>query len=173
MAERAVIRRLLLLVTCVGYLYGTEPDSFKAPVRLPLAFITPEGVRIGPGRSDVEVRFEQGRWWLRFAESGQLRCSVAALPAGAGAAEAKAVVPLIGTQYLRPSDEPVGTDEERHFSQTGKAQYEEERRAWRATLRIYATSGRNARDAYAVFVYYRPGKAHVQQEFKLLLDARE
>ena len=46
-------------------------------------------------------------------------------------------MPATGTLFLRSTDLPVLTDEERHYSRTGRPQYEEATRDWEATLRVY------------------------------------
>ncbi len=175
MAERVILRVLAAIASTASVAAvcaaAAIPDSFQATIRVPVTLMTLEGTRIEPGRQEVAIRFHEHRWWLEFSENGQLKLRLEALPAGIGAAKANAVVPVIGTQYLRPSDEPIGTDEERHFSQTGKAQYEEEGRAWRATLRMYRTSSPNGRELYVVFSYAEPGSTAVRQEFKLFIDS--
>jgi hypothetical protein len=62
---------------------------------------------------------------------------------------------VVGTHYLRPSTDPIPTGEERRFSKTGKAQYEEETRDWKATLRVY----KNAANAI-FFVFQRRESSH-------------
>ena len=81
------------------------------------------------------VQQENGQYSLRFLQDGQTRCAVKGITLKDDGADLPASVPLIGTQFLRSSDDPVGTEAERHFSKSGLAQYEEERRDWKATLR--------------------------------------
>jgi hypothetical protein len=101
--------------------------------------VIPEGVRLEKGQYELEVKLEgkgyvpsllfrrpcQGNHEARAEPRTHLDLSLDSGCRG---------------HYLRPSTEPLLTGEECRFSKTGRAQYEEETRDWKATLRAYKIS---------------------------------
>jgi hypothetical protein len=59
------------------------------------------------------------------------------------------LVPVVGAQFLRSSEDPLPTGQERQFSKTGAPQYAEEKRDWKGVLRVYRKPG--SKDAWLVF----------------------
>jgi hypothetical protein len=110
---------------------------------------TREGKRLEKGAYDVEVKVGDGRYDLVFFQGEHPVATVQGKVLQDAASDPSATVPLIGTQYLRSSADPVGTEAERHFSKTGLAQYEEEKRDWKAALRLYKSSD----GKQAVFIF--------------------
>lgn len=134
---RVVGRHLaFLLFTASPYLIAAEPPSYKGLMRIPIDLVTADGVRLQRGQYQLELKLEPGGYVLSFSSEGRVKAVAKPLPAS-DAASTSATIPLVGTHYLRPSTEPVLTGEERRFSRTGKTQYEEETRDWKATLRVY------------------------------------
>jgi len=76
---------------------------------------------------------------LSFSLDGKIKANLKS-SSDAESGLSSAHIPLAGTHYLRSSSEPVLTGEERRFSKTGAAQYEEEKRDWKASLRAYKSS---------------------------------
>jgi hypothetical protein len=105
-------------------------------MRIPIDLITPEGVLLEKGQYELEVKPEAAGYVLSFSSGGHLKAVVKPVPQS-DAALASASIPIVGTHYLRSSTEPLLTGEERRFSKTGRTQYEEESRDWKATLRVY------------------------------------
>jgi hypothetical protein len=143
--------------------------SFTGDIRLPLDLYTAEGAHLEKGRYTVEVKTENGQYRLVFLQDDQARATVKGedLPADDGA---ESGFPLIGAQYLRSSDDPVGTEAERHFSKTGLPQYEEENRDWKATLRAY-TAGDQEQTLW-LFEEREPGRKWLHVHFTVYLHPR-
>jgi hypothetical protein len=108
-------------------------------MRIPVDLVTLDGVPLEKGQYELEVKFEGTGYVLSFSSGGRIKAVVKPLP-NPEPTLSSGWVPMVGTHYLRPSTEPVFTGEERRFSKTGRAQYEEETRDWKATLRAYKTS---------------------------------
>jgi hypothetical protein len=117
-----------------------EAPSYKGLVRIPIDLITADGVRLERGQYELEVRPDVATYSLTFSSGGHVKAVVKPVPQS-DTALASASIPIVGTHYLRASTEPVLTGEERRFSKTGRAQYEEETRDWKATLRVYRSQG--------------------------------
>jgi hypothetical protein len=138
--------------------------SFKGYVRLPVDLYSAEDTHLEAGPYVVQVKVEDGRYSLLFLQDDKLKGAVKgrAVPAGEGD---ESGFPLIGTQYLRSSDDPVGTEAERHFSKTGLPQYQEENRDWKATLRVYTTN--DQKQALWIFEQRLPGAKWSHVQFRL------
>jgi hypothetical protein len=116
---------------------AAEEPSYKCLMRTPADLVTAEGVRLEKGQYELEIKPEAaGSYVLSFSSDGHVKAVVKSVRQS-DAALSSAVIPVTGTHYLRTSDEPQLTGEERRFSKTGRAQYEEESRDWKATLRVY------------------------------------
>jgi len=150
---------------------GAPALSYKGGIRLPMALATTDGVRLAKGQYDVEVKVENGAYDLVFLQNERPLATVKGEALKDDASDPPVAMPLIGTQYLRSSADPVGTEAERHSSKTGLAQYEEERRDWKAAMRVYKSPD----DKRAVFLFNerRAGEQWNRVVFKLLLESSE
>jgi hypothetical protein len=110
--------------------------SYSGKLRLPVRIAT-GGLELTPGAYDVHVRPAESTFILELASGGKVKLTLRPVARDGEAAIGQDPVLLTPTQYLRSSAEPVLTAEERHFSKSGRAQYEEEARDWKATLRCY------------------------------------
>ena len=137
-----VIRGCVIFLLFISSLdmRAAETLSYKGLMRIPIDLMTAEGVRLEKGLYDLEVKFEPRGYALSFSSGGHVKAVVKPLP-GSDPTLVSASIPVVGTHYLRPSTEPLLTGEERRFSKTGRTQYEEETRQWKATLRVYKTAG--------------------------------
>jgi hypothetical protein len=141
-ARIRVIRGCLicLLFAFSPELKAAEIPSYKGLMRIPIDLMTADGVRLEKGQYGLEVKPEAKGYVLCFSSGSQTRAVVRPVPSS-DTTLSSALSPVVGTHYLRPSTEPLLTGEERRFSKTGRTQYEEEIREWRATLRVYKASG--------------------------------
>jgi hypothetical protein len=127
---------ICLLFTSSIEMKAAEIASYKGLMRIPVDLITADGIRLEKGLFELEVKFEAAGYVLSFSSGGHVKAVVKPVPQS-DAVPASASIPIVGTHYLRPSTEPLLTGEERRFSKTGRTQYEEETRDWRATVRVY------------------------------------
>jgi hypothetical protein len=134
-----ILLTLCLLFTSPFQPKAAEMPSYKGLMRIPVDLVTPEGVPLEKGQYDLEVKFEGTGYVLSFSSGGRAKAITKPL-LNPEPTLSPGWVPIVGTHYLRPSTEPLLTGEERRFSKTGRAQYEEETRDWKATLRAYKTS---------------------------------
>jgi hypothetical protein len=128
---------ICLLLTLPLQLKASEEPSYKGLMRIPIDLMTPDGVRLEKGQYELEVKPGAGSHVLSFSSGGQVKVVVKPVADSDPVISSSASVPVVGTHYLRSSAEPLLTGEERRFSKTGRAQYEEETRQWKATLRVY------------------------------------
>ena len=77
---------------------------------------------------------------------------------------------MLGTLFLRSTADPIGTDEERHYSETGQAQYEYEKRNWTATLRAYRSVRPGEKGVRFVFRKIGDDGEQTRSEFTLYLE---
>ncbi len=169
-ATRAGIPVLLLLASLLtSILPGREAVSYVTQLHLPGDLYTAKGKVLEKGNYDLRLRIENGLYSLAFHQGDRQVATVTGRPHERKGAE-NWVVPVLGTLFLRSTAVPIGTDEERHYSETGQAQYEYERRDWTATLRVY----RSVRpgDKGVRFVFQRIGDDGVQTRkvFVLFLE---
>jgi hypothetical protein len=122
---------------------ASEMPSYKALMRIPIDLITADGVGLEKGTYELELKVVDGGQVLTFSSGGHVRMVVKPIANDDRPELASASIPVVGTHYLRPSTDPVLSGEERRFSKTGRPQYEEETRSWRAALRVYRTSGKS------------------------------
>ena len=129
---------VLLLLTSLftSTLPGQGSVSYVTQLHLPGDLYTAKGVVLEKGNYDLQLRTENGHYSLAFLQGERLVVAATGHPHDTNAAEHWAV-PVLGTLFLRSTADPIGTDEERHYSETGQAQYEYEKRNWKATLRAY------------------------------------
>ena len=136
-------------------LSGQEAASYVTQLHLPGALYTANGTVLEKGNYDLRLRLENGQSSLAFLKEDQPVAVVSGRLYDEQTA-ANWVVPVLGTLYLRSTADPIGTDEERHYSETGQAQYEYEKRNWKATLRAYRS--------------VRPGENEVRFVFQQIGD---
>ena len=117
-------------------LTGQEAATYVTQLHLPGDLYTEKGTALQKGNYDLQLRLEYGKSSLAFLNEERPVAVISGRPYDEQTAE-NWVVPVLGTLYLRSTADPIGTDEERHYSETGQAQYEYEKRNWKATLRAY------------------------------------
>lgn len=152
---------------------GSAPapaPTYSGYVRLPVDLYSADGTHLEKGEYAVQVKQENGQYSLLFLQNDQTKGTIKGEPLKDAGSDGQIAMPLIGTQFLCSLADPVGTEAERHFSKTGLAQYEEESRDWKATLRVYTT-----RDEKQTLWFFEERQAagkwlHVQ--FKLYLNPK-
>ncbi len=117
-------------------LTGQEAATYVTQLHLPGELYTAKGTVLEKGNYHLRLRLENGQYSLAFLKEERPVAVLSGRPYDEQTAE-HWVVPVLGTLYLRSTADPIGTDEERHYSETGQAQYEYEKRNWKATLRAY------------------------------------
>ncbi len=157
---RARIPVLLLLASLLtSILPGQEAASYVTRLHLPRKLYTAKGAVLEKGNYDLQLRLENGQSSLAFLKEERPVAVVAGRPCDEQTTE-NWVVPVLGTLFLRSRADPIGTDEERHYSETGQAQYEYEKRNWKATLRAYRSVRPGEREVR--FVFQENGDCAVQ-----------
>lgn len=127
---------LLLLALGLTPIVTEAPPSYQGKLQIPVDLCTADGVRLEKGLYQLEVK-QQGRIRvLIFSAAGTVKAVVKEVTRENSGVEA-AGIPLVGTHYLRSSDEPVLTAQERRMSKTGSPRYEEEARDWKAAVRVF------------------------------------
>ena len=149
---------------------GSPAPSFKGSIKFPVDLYTADGARVEKGICDVEVKQEGGQYSLVLTQGDKPIGTVKGEVIRADASEDPSAIPLLGTQFLRSSADPVGTEAERHMSKTGLAQYQEETRDWKASLRIYRTQ--DQKDVLCLFEEREAEGKWKHIQFKLLLAPR-
>ena len=144
---RSVLLLSCALAVCTA-LAETTP-SYKGLMRLPIDLYTADGIRLEKGRYELEVRRDRGHPELVFLVNGKVNAIANGRVPQGDPFQLPATRPLVGTHYLRSSAEPVRTAQERQYSKTGRAQYEEESRDWKASLRVYRAP--DSSDVFFVF----------------------
>jgi hypothetical protein len=121
---------------------GSAPapaPSFNGSLRLPVDLYAAKGAHLEKGEYTIRVKQQNGQYSLTFIQDSHPKLTVKGEVLDENAGDEQASLPLIGTQYLRSSADPVGTEAQRHFSKSGLPHYQEESRDWKATLRAYST----------------------------------
>src|SRR5262245_34888145 len=126
-------RRLVLYLLLFGVTAKAGDPTYKGLAKIPTDLATPEGTVLEKGQYELEIKPDGQGAALQFSLHGHLKVTVKAIQVD-GAALASARIPFIGTHFLTSSADPVLTGQERQRSQTGAAQYQEEKRDWKATL---------------------------------------
>jgi hypothetical protein len=151
LSGKVIIIRILMAVVCMRAsvpIYGAENQSYLGVMQIPVSLITEDGVKLDKGRYELKIEPHGNSYTLVFSTGGQVKAAINSLPKEDSRAAA-AHIPLVGTHYLRSTSDPVLTAQERQYSKTGRAQYEEEERPWKATLRVYKSLQEQA--VYFVF----------------------
>ena len=169
-----MLMRGLSLLFLSGFLLASPipvPDqpSHVSQLYLPMDLYTGEGVRIEKGSYNLELHFEKGHHSLVFLRGERIIAVVNGLPHQKQASQTW-VVPVVGTLFFRPTAIPIGTDEERHYSKTGQAQYEYEPRDWKATMRVFQSVDSGNKEI--LFVLQKTGETGepTRNNFLLFLD---
>jgi len=110
--------------------------TYKGLAKIPTDLATLEGILLEKGQYELQIKPDGQGATLQFSLQGHTKATVKAMLVEE-ASLASARIPFIGTHFLTSSADPVLTGQERQRSQTGAAQYEEEKRDWKATLRAY------------------------------------
>ena len=172
-AMRAGIPVLLLVASLfTSILSGREAASYVTQLHLPGDLYTAEGTMLNKGNYDLRLRNENGNYSLAFLKEDKPVAVVSGHPYDEETAE-NWVVPVLGTFFLRSTAIPIGTDEERHYSETGQAQYEYEKRDWKATLRAYRSVRPGEKGVRFVFRKIGDDGEQTRNVFVLFLDKPE
>ena len=121
------------------------------------------------GNYDLQLRIENGLYSLAFLQLDRQVAAVTGHPHEKEGAE-NWFVPVLGTLFLRSTADPIGTDEERHYSETGQAQYEYEKRNWKATLRAYRSVRPDDKGLRFVFQEIGDGGEQTRRDFLLFVE---
>lgn len=167
-AMRAGIPVLLLLASLFpSILPAQEAASYVTQLHLPGDLYTTKGKVLEKGNYDLQLRLDNGQSSLAFLKEEQTVAVVSGRPYDDETA-GNWVVPVLGTLFLRSTADPIGTDEERHYSETGQAQYEYEKRNWRATLRAYRSVRPGEKGIRFVFRQIGDDGEQTRSEFTLI-----
>lgn len=128
---------------------ATSP-AYVGQIDVRVELWTLSGDKIPKALIDVEVRREAEHYELLFTRDDELVAVVHGQTESE--TDADVVVPFMGTTFLRPKAQVIGTEEQRRFSKSGRSLYEEDTRDWKATLRAYRSKTRDAKNAWMVFV---------------------
>jgi hypothetical protein len=116
---------------------ASDVVRYSGSMTSPIDLFTQEGAKIEKRKYDVEVTSDGILWTLSFLQEGKGPVSVKGKLAAGDLFSLPAMIPLLGTHYMRSSTVPLKTAQERQFSTTGLPQYAEQERDWKATLRVY------------------------------------
>ena len=156
----------IALITGPSSLYCLP--SYKGIMQIPVDVYTEGGVRLEKGLYELEVR-QQGTDHVLVFSTADGEEAVVKQVIGEDSGVEAAEIPLVGTHYMRSSDEPVLTAFERRMSKTGAPRYQEETRDWKAAIRVY-----RSRTGDTVFFTFQARQEHGQwsrSHFRLLLSA--
>ena len=165
----ASICLILALLTGSGSA-PTPVPTYSGSLTLPVHLYSSDGTHLEKGQYAVEVKQENGRYTLDFLQDNKIKGTLAGDVLADAMNNDELAMPLIGTQFLRSSADPVGSEWERHFSKTGLPQYQEERRDWKATLRVYAT--RDQKETRWFFEERQTAGKWLHVQFKMYLSPR-
>ena len=172
-AMRAGIPVLLLLASLFPtILPGQEAASYVTQLHLPGDLYTAKGKVLEKGNYDLQLRLDNGQSSLAFLKKDQPVAVVSGRPYDEETTGIW-IVPVLGTLFLRSTADPIGTDEERHYSETGQAQYEYEKRNWRTTLRAYRSVRPGEKGVRFVFRQIRDDGEQTRNVFVLFWDKPE
>ncbi len=142
------MKTALLVLASTAWLSGSQ--AYVGRFVSPVAFVVAQSIEIPKGPIDVEVRQEAEHYLLFLKRDDKLLAVVNGQPATDNG-PSDVVVPFMGTTFLQPKDQVIGTEEERRFSKSGRPMYEEDTREWKATLRAYRSKKRDGKDVWLVF----------------------
>jgi hypothetical protein len=139
---------------------------------LPIDLFTEAGATIEKRKYEIEITPDGTVWALSFLKDNKERVVVKGKLAVGDAFNLPAMMPLVGTHYLRSSAEPLKTAQERQFSKTGLPQYAEQERDWKATLRVYRSLNESAEVLFLFQVRGADGQLK-RVDFKLRAEAQD
>jgi hypothetical protein len=149
---------------------AADAVRYTGTMTIPIDLFTQEGTKIEKRKYEIEVTSDGSHWTLSFLLEGKDRVVVKGnVPVG-DPFTLPAVVPVVGTHYLRSSAERLKTAQERQFSKTGLPQYAEQERDWKATVRVYKSSGESG-EVFFIFQVRDAGGQLVRADFKFRSDA--
>lgn len=128
----------------------TVEPAFENVIRLPQDLYTNGGQLLEQGMYRVRAQFDRGQPTLVFESSEQAKTTIEGKRTER-IRQGAPNVPIAGTMFLRSTDDPVGTDAERHHSKTGHPQYQETARYWKAALRMYRHANVQKNDVLLLF----------------------
>ncbi len=164
----------VLAAVVVSLLAATLASAAAAPtfngfIRLPVDLYANAGAHLEAGKYTVLVRqTANGGYVLVFRQTDKAIGSVKGVILTGPIDNDSLDAPLIGTQYLHSSADPVGSEAERHFSKSGLPHYQEENRDWKATLRAY--NARDGKETLWFFEQRQPDGTWSHVEFVLHLN---
>jgi hypothetical protein len=112
--------------------------SYKSDIKLPVDMYTADGVRLGKGHFDLEVRSEKGHYSLLFLDKNKTVARLSGETVGKGLEDSKEScpsVPLVGTTLLLPN-----TPTEKGKSTAATIAPHLPNLSWKATLRVYKSA---------------------------------
>ncbi len=160
---------LLLTALLTAPVVGQKTVSYVSQLHLPMDLYTGEGILLEKGSYDLELRFEKEHHSLAFLREEKIIAVVNGRPHREEAAQ-KWTIPVVGTLFLRSTAQPIGTDEERHYSKTGQAQYEYEPRDWKTTMRVYKSADSGNKEIRFAFLQNGKKGEQTRRDFVLFLD---
>jgi hypothetical protein len=141
---RCWVLGFLLIFLISTHQKASEKPSYRGLMRIPVQLYTSQGTVLDIGEYELEAKpVNNDDYLLTFSLAGKAKAIVKSLT-DPKPDLVSAHIPLVGTHYMRSSAEPLLTGEVRRFSKTGAAQYEEEDRDWKATIRVYKSSADKA-----------------------------
>lgn len=122
------------------------PNIYQTKMSIPVDLETAQGSLLEKGSYVLEVRPEGRQRFLVFLVGEELRARV---PQSSPEPSQTAEVPVVGTHFMRDTSIPIAPAKERQHSKTGMPRYHEEKRDWKAALRVY----RSVADNSATFIF--------------------
>ena len=148
---------------------AADKPSYRGLMKIPIQLYTSQGTMLEIGEYELEAKPENDEYLLTFSLAGKVKALVKPI-ADPKPDLVSDHIPLVGTHYMRSSEEPLLTGEVRRFSKTGATQYEEENRDWKAAIRVYKSSTDNA--AYFL-LEIRGEQGHwIRKVFRLALEKK-
>ena len=146
---------------------GTNAEpAFENVIRLPRDLYTRDGQLLQQGSYRVRVQFDHGRPELVFESSNEGKTVIEGKQTSRVLEDVPSI-PIAGTMFLRSTDDPVGTDAERHHSKSGHPQYQETERDWKAALRMYRHADTKKKEVLLLFQRRLSGARWETTEFRL------
>ena len=125
--------RMIARQVCCAWLLAASiapAPIYRSEVALPLELYTPAGTRLEARKYQIEIRQDEGRYWLAFLENGKLIDSV---PGRSPSEGASFTVPLVGAVLLWPVDANEKSELKSKLSPYLT------NISWRAVLRVYGS----------------------------------
>ena len=134
----------------------TPATIYRSEVPLPVQLYTPAGTRLEARKYQIEIRQDEGRYWLAFLENDKLVDSV---PGRSPSEGASFTVPLLGAVLLWPVESKEKSEPKSKLSPYLT------NISWRAVLRVYRSRENSNSEVRALM---RLGEKTV--EFPLYLE---